>query len=58
MIINEAYEAYTMLFGFFLNNRIWDLLIMTGAFAVPILIMVSKALVDAYQNGDDEGDSG
>lgn len=58
MIINEAYEGYTMLLGFFLNNRIWDLMIITGAFAIPILLMVAKAVVDAYKNGDDEGDRG
>jgi TraG-like protein, N-terminal region len=58
MIINEAYESYTMLLGFFLNNRIWDLMLITGAFAVPILIMVVNAVAEAYRGGDDEGDRG
>ncbi len=58
MIINEPYEAYTMTLGFFLNNRIWELMLMTGVAYIPILVMVVKSITEAYQGGDDEGDRG
>ncbi len=58
MIINEPLEAYTMSLGFFLNNRIWDLMLMTGVAYIPILLTVVGAVAKAYQGGDDEGDRG
>lgn len=58
MVINEAFEAYTMTLGFFLNNRIWDLMLMTGVAHIPILALFIKSMADAFQGGDDEGDRG
>ena len=58
MVINEAFEAYTMTLGFFLNNRIWDLMLMTGVAHIPLLILFVKSMSDAFQGGDDEGDRG
>lgn len=58
MIVNEVFEAYTMTLGFFLNNRIWELMLSTGVAYIPILITIVKSVSDAYQGGDDEGDRG
>ncbi|MCJ8315210.1 MAG: conjugal transfer protein TraG N-terminal domain-containing protein [Pseudomonadales bacterium] len=58
MIVNTAMEAYTMTLGFFLNNRIWDLLNMTGIAFLPIIIAVVKAFGQASAGGDDEGNKG
>ena len=58
MIVNQPYEVYTLALGFFLNNRIWELLIMTGVAYIPIIIMIINSVAGAYQGGDDEGDRG
>ncbi|GIC77597.1 conjugal transfer protein TraG N-terminal domain-containing protein [Moritella sp. F3] len=58
MLVNTAMEAYTITLGFFLNNRIWDLLNMTGIAFIPIIVSVVKAFGQASAGGDDEGNKG
>lgn len=58
MVVNQPYEVYTLAIGFFLNNRIWELMIMTGIAYIPIITMIIGSVVDAYTGGDDEGDRG
>ncbi len=58
MVVNDPFEVYTMLLGFFLNNRIWDLMVLTGLAYVPLLVLIVSSVSKAYQGGDDEGDRG
>jgi hypothetical protein len=58
MVVNQPYEVYTLAIGFFLNNRIWDLMVMTGIAYIPVITMIVNSIVDAYSGGDDEGDRG
>ena len=58
MVVNQPYEVYTLAVGFFLNNRIWELMVMTGIAYIPILTMIVSSVIDAYTGGDDEGDRG
>jgi len=58
MVVNQPYEVYTLAIGFFLNNRIWDLMVMTGVAYIPVITMIVSSVVDAYTGGDDEGDRG
>ena len=58
MVVNQPYEVYTLAIAFFLNNRIWDLMVMTGIAYIPVITMIVSSVVDAYTGGDDEGDRG
>lgn len=58
MVVNQPYEVYTLAIAFFLNNRIWDLMVMSGIAYIPVITMIVSSIVEAYTGGDDEGDRG
>ena len=51
-------EYYLTLVGWIVNNGIWNVLVATGAFALPFLAIVVQEWLKARSEGADEGNKG
>src|SRR5687768_3375209 len=51
-------EYYLTLVGWLVHNGIWNVLVASGALALPFLVMVVQEWVRARSDGVDEGNKG
>ncbi len=52
---NSYLEFFLTLLGWIINNGIWNLLIATGLFALPLVLKVVGIWLKVREEGDDEG---
>lgn len=58
MTTNSYLEFFLTLLGWIINNGIWNLLIATGLFALPLVLKVVGIWLKVREEGDDEGNKG
>ncbi|OOF43934.1 conjugal transfer protein TraG [Rodentibacter trehalosifermentans] len=58
LTIDSYYEYFLTLLGWIISNGIWDLMVDTGAFAIPFLAHLIRLFAKAREQGDDEGNKG
>ncbi len=58
MTTNSYLEFFLTLLGWIINNGIWNLLIATGLFALPLVFKVVGIWLKVREEGDDEGNKG
>ncbi|THA11004.1 conjugal transfer protein TraG N-terminal domain-containing protein [Rodentibacter pneumotropicus] len=58
LTVDSYYEYFLTLLGWIISNGIWDLMIDTGAWAIPFLAHIIRLFIKAREQGDDEGNKG
>lgn len=58
LTVDSYYEYFLTLLGWIISNGIWDLMVDTGAFAIPFLAHLIRLFAKAREQGDDEGNKG
>ncbi|MGP3143520.1 conjugal transfer protein TraG N-terminal domain-containing protein [Serratia bockelmannii] len=58
MTANSFLEYFLVLFGWLLNNALWNILISTGLFALPLVFKVLGIWLKVREEGADEGNKG
>ena len=58
MTTNSYLEYYLTLLGWIINNGIWDVLVHSGVFAIPLLAIILDEWMTARREGADEGNKG
>ena len=58
MTANSFLEYFLVLFGWMLNNALWNILISTGLFALPLVFKVLGIWLKVREEGADEGNKG
>lgn len=55
---NDYLEYYLTLVGWIVNNGIWEMLVASGVFALPFLVIIIQEWLRARAEGADEGNKG
>lgn len=55
---NDYLEYYLTLVGWLVSNGIWDVLLDSGMFALPIFAIILQEWLKARGEGSDEGNKG
>lgn len=55
---NDYLEYYLTLVGWIVSNGIWELLVASGAIALPIIVIIAQEWLRARSEGADEGNKG
>jgi hypothetical protein len=55
---NDYLEYYLTLVGWIISNGIWDILVVSGIVALPIVVMITQEWLKARSEGADEGNKG
>ncbi len=58
MTANSFLEYFLVLFGWMLNNALWNILLGTGLFALPLVFKVLGIWLKVREEGADEGNKG
>jgi hypothetical protein len=58
MLTNSYLEYFLTLLGWVINNGIWDILLGTGLFLVPLIFRVVGVWMKVREEGEDEGNKG
>ena len=58
MTTNNYLEYFLTLLGWVVNNGLWDVLIGTGLFALPLVFKVIGIWLKVREEGEDEGNKG
>ncbi|WP_431022199.1 TraG-N domain-containing protein [Erwinia rhapontici] len=58
MTANSFLEYFLVLFGWMLNNALWNILLSTGLFALPLVFKVLGIWLKVREEGADEGNKG
>lgn len=58
MTANSFLEYFLVLFGWMLNNALWNIVISTGLFALPLVFKVLGIWLKVREEGADEGNKG
>jgi len=58
MTANSFLEYFLVLFGWMLNNALWNILLSTGLFALPLVFKVLGVWLKVREEGADEGNKG
>ncbi|HDL7749460.1 TPA: conjugal transfer protein TraG N-terminal domain-containing protein [Yersinia enterocolitica] len=58
MTANSFLEYCLVLFGWILNNALWNILLSTGLFALPLVFKVLSIWLKVREEGADEGNKG
>ena len=58
MTTNNYLEYFLTLLGWVVNNGLWDVLISTGLFALPLVFKVIGIWLKVREEGEDEGNKG
>ncbi|QTF09651.1 conjugal transfer protein TraG [Brenneria izadpanahii] len=58
MMTNSYLEYFLTLLGWLINNGLWELLVSTGLFVLPLLFRVVGIWLKVREEGDDEGNKG
>jgi len=58
MTANSFLEYFMVLFGWMLNNALWQILLSTGLFALPLVFKVLGIWLKVREEGADEGNKG
>lgn len=56
--VNSYFEYFLTLLGWIINDNIWELLVETGLFALPMLFSILRLWLKVREEGDDEGNKG
>lgn len=58
MMTNSYLEYFLTLLGWLINNGLWELLVSTGLFVLPLLFKVIGIWLKVREEGEDEGNKG
>jgi hypothetical protein len=58
MLTNSYLEYFLTLLGWIINNGIWDILLGTGLFVLPLVFRVVGIWLKVREEGEDEGNKG
>lgn len=58
MTASHYLEYFVVFLGWLLNNAIWDIILGTGLFALPLALKMSGVWLRVREEGDDEGNKG
>ena len=58
MTTNSYLEYFLTLLGWLINNGLWDVLLGTGLFALPLVFKVIGIWLRVREEGEDEGNKG
>ena len=58
MTASHYLEYFVVFLGWLLNNAIWDIILSTGLFALPLAIKLGSVWLRVREEGDDEGNKG
>ncbi|AWX14722.1 conjugal transfer protein TraG [Mergibacter septicus] len=58
LYVNDYFEYFFTLLGWVINNNIWNLMVDSGAFAIPLVLIVVREWLKVREEGDDEGNKG
>lgn len=58
MVANSLPEIYTLVYGWFIFEKVWDVIVSTGLFWVPFIIVLIKTSVEARNAGSYAGNVG
>ncbi|QMR42928.1 conjugal transfer protein TraG N-terminal domain-containing protein [Klebsiella aerogenes] len=58
MLTNSYLEYFLTLLGWVINNGIWDILLGTGLFVLPLVFKVAGIWLKVREEGEDEGNKG
>lgn len=58
MVVNSLPEIYTMSYGWYIYEQIWNVIAETGLYWVPFIFAIIKISVEARNSGADEGNAG
>lgn len=58
MTANSFLEYFLVLFGWMMNNALWNILISTGLFALPLVFKILAIWLKVREEGADEGNKG
>ncbi|WP_145482583.1 conjugal transfer protein TraG N-terminal domain-containing protein [Yersinia aldovae] len=58
MTANSFLEYFLVLFGWMLNNALWNILLSTGLFVLPLVLKVLAIWLKVREEGADEGNKG
>ncbi|PLR35031.1 conjugal transfer protein TraG [Chimaeribacter californicus] len=58
MSADNYLEYFVVLLGWLLNNAIWDIILTTGLFALPLAFKLCNVWLTVREEGDDEGNKG
>lgn len=58
MLTNSYLEYFLTLLGWIINNGIWDILLGTGLFVLPLVFKVAGIWLKVREEGEDEGNKG
>ncbi len=58
MTTNSYLEYFLTLLGWLVNNGLWDVLVSTGLFALPMAFKVVGIWLKVREEGEDEGNKG
>lgn len=58
MMTNSYLEYFLTLLGWLINNGLWELLVSTGLFVLPLLFKVAAIWLKVREEGEDEGNKG
>ncbi|HDJ1449737.1 TPA: conjugal transfer protein TraG N-terminal domain-containing protein [Serratia rubidaea] len=58
MMTNSYLEYFLTLLGWIVNNGLWELLVSTGLFVLPLLFKVVGIWLKVREEGEDEGNKG
>lgn len=58
MMTNSYLEYFLTLLGWIVNNGLWELLVSTGLFVLPLLFKVIGIWLKVREEGEDEGNKG
>lgn len=58
MTANSFLEYFLILFGWVMNNALWNILTSTGLFALPLVFKIAGVWLKVREEGADEGNKG
>lgn len=58
MVASSLPEIYTLVYGWFLFERIWDVIVTTGLFWIPFIVAIIKISLEARNAGSYAGNVG
>ncbi|AIZ79118.1 MULTISPECIES: conjugal transfer protein TraG N-terminal domain-containing protein [Actinobacillus] len=56
--VDSYLEYFLTLLAWIINNNIFAVLIQTGIFLIPLIVILFKTFIDVKKQGDDEGNKG
>jgi len=58
MMTNSYLEFFLTLLGWVINNAVWDILVSSGLFVVPLIFKLAGIWLKVREEGEDEGNKG